>query len=273
MPAFTPNRVMADTEPSVGDSRTDLTAPAAVFTRGEHEDEGEGEDAATDDSDEDEQPASGEGEDPTTTDDPPRDDDTPLTALRVAHFSPDAPAVDVYVDDERVVTGLEYDSKTPYLALEPGTYTLTVTPAGEDDSVLERTAWFGRAYYTVAAIGSVELGTLRPHILVDDGSVLLRVIHAVPDAPAVDLYVNQGDTPIVADLAYGTATGYVAIPAASYTIDVTPAGEGKDAAVGSFDVDLERGLAYTAVATGRLEEEPDRPFGLRAMVDGPMAGR
>jgi len=248
---------MARTSQMDGLPRDGLTAATPIFAVGEHDD---------DDREAEDEPETEPDED---TDDAPAH--APMTALRVAHFSPDAPAVDVYVDDDRVIAGLEYESITPYLELEPGTYTFTVTPADEPEQpVIERTTWVGRAFYTIAAIGSVEMETLRPHILIDDGSALLRAVHAVPDAPAVDLFANGGDTPIVSDLEFGTATGYVALPAASYTIDVRPAGT--DDTVDSFDVDLERGFAYSGVAIGLLEDEAgDRPFTLRALVDGPLA--
>ncbi len=229
--------------------RTGLTAATPLVSIGEHEDDDRAEEA----------------EDDTTADGPP------LTAVRIAHFSPDAPAVDVYVDGDQVVDGLEYERITPYLELEPGTYTLTVTPAGDPDQpVIERDHWLGRAFYTVAAIGSVEQETLRAHVLVDDGSALLRAVHAVPDAPAVDLFANDGARPIVEALEFGEATGYVALPASNYELDIRPTGT--DDSVGSFDVPLERGMAYTGVAIGRLEDpDGDRPFTLRALVDGPMA--
>lgn len=224
-----------------------------VFAAGEHED-----DERESDDDHEENGAD--------------DRQTPLTAVRVAHFSPDAPNVDVYVDGDRVIADLAYESLTPYLELQPGTYTVTITAAGDADTVaFEGDLWLGRAFYTVAAIGELEGGTFRPHVLVDDGSVLLRAVHASPDAPAVDLYVNDGDSPVVEDLAFGDATNYIAIPAADYTLDVRPAGDSATT-VASFDLALERGLAYTGFAVGYLEpDEGDPEFTIRATVDGPMA--
>jgi uncharacterized protein DUF4397 len=48
----------------------------------------------------------------------------------VAHFSPDAPAVDVYVDDDRVLSGVAYPTVSRYLELPAGAYTFAVRPAG-----------------------------------------------------------------------------------------------------------------------------------------------
>ena len=40
--------------------------------------------------------------------------------VRVAHFSPDAPAVDVYVNDDRVLSGVKYKTVSKYLELPAG---------------------------------------------------------------------------------------------------------------------------------------------------------
>ncbi|UTF53797.1 DUF4397 domain-containing protein [Natronosalvus rutilus] len=230
------------------------TTSGIVFGRGEHDDDERERDPG-------DQEANG-----------PSEREAPLTAVRVAHLSPDAPGVDILVDGERVVSGLEYDTLTPYLELEPGTATITVTAADDADTVVfEREYWFGQAFYTVAAIGELETGTIRPHVLIDDGSVLFRAVHGSPDAPAVDLYANDGDNPIVADLAYGETSNYVAVPAAEYALDVRPAGN-PGTTVASVDLDLERGGAYTGYAVGALEpDDGDAEFTIRATLDGPMA--
>ncbi|MFP8957720.1 DUF4397 domain-containing protein [Natrialbaceae archaeon A-CW3] len=256
---------------TAADPATGVAVASSVYARGEHEDDERtnGEDDERDD----EPPGSEPNGDDTADDEAPVDRQAPLTAVRVAHFSPDAPAVDIYVDGDRIVSDLEYETLTPYLELEPGTYTVTIRPAGDEETVaFERDLWLGRAFYTIAAIGSLEAGTLRTHVLIDDGSVLLRAVHAAPDAPAVDLYANDGDRPIVENLAFGDTTHYVSIPAASYTLDVRPTGDA-ETTVASFDVDLERAHAYTGFAVGYLEpgDREDRAFTLRATVDGPMS--
>ena len=55
----------------------------------------------------------------------------------------------------------------------------------------------------------------------------VRVIHASPDAPPVDVYVN-GDPgvamPNISGLAFTQGTGYVPLPTDTYRFRVTPAG-------------------------------------------------
>jgi hypothetical protein len=50
--------------------------------------------------------------------------------VRVAHFSPDAPAVDIYVDDDKVLSGVEYPTVSEYLQLPAGSYDLAVRRPG-----------------------------------------------------------------------------------------------------------------------------------------------
>jgi len=60
--------------------------------------------------------------------------------LRVIHASPDAPAVDIAVDNETVASAVEYGDVTDYLALEAGNHTIVVTAAAEDGATDNETA-------------------------------------------------------------------------------------------------------------------------------------
>lgn len=213
--------------------------------------------------------ASGEHEhDERSTDE--ESEDAGGAAVRVAHFSPDAPNVDVYVAGDRVLADVAYGDVSPYLELEPGTYTVTITAAGDPETVaFEGEVTFGPAFYTVAAIGELEAETFQPAVLVDAGSALVRLVHASPDAPAVDVYADG--EPVFEDVAFTESTDYVPVPAGSRAVSVRPAGG--DETVASFDVTLERGTAYTAYAIGYLEPpgEDDPALTVEPTVDGPMA--
>ena len=51
--------------------------------------------------------------------------------VRVLHASPDAPAVDVYVNGEVAVEGAEFKALTDYLTLPAGDYNVEIKPAGD----------------------------------------------------------------------------------------------------------------------------------------------
>lgn len=106
--------------------------------------------------------------------------------VRVAHFSPDAPAVDVYVDGDAVLTDVAFPAVSDYLTLPAGDYSLEVRPAGaaaDSDPVIaaDATVEAGQAY-TVAAVDVLD--DIAAQIYVDDlsapaaGEAKVRVIHA-----------------------------------------------------------------------------------------------
>ncbi|MGQ9675428.1 MAG: DUF4397 domain-containing protein [Chloroflexota bacterium] len=80
---------------------------------------------------------------------------------------------------------------------------------------------------------------------------MLRVVHASPDAPAVDVLVDGNMA--FSNLAFRGITRYAALPAGSHNIQVVPAGATEPAVI-EADVDLTAGTDYTIVAVGRLAD-------------------
>lgn len=245
---------------AVGAASGLAAATGTVYAKGKHEDDERDEKKKPD---EKKEPKPDEKKEPAP----------PEAAVRVAHFSPDAPNVDVYVDGEQVLADVAYGDVSPYLEVPPGTYTVTITAAGDPGTVaFEGDVTIESAFYTVAAIGELGATTFEPLVLVDAGSALVRLVHASPDAPAVDVYAN--DQLVFENAAFGESTAYVAVPAGAYTLDVRPAGD-PETTVASFDVTLELATAYSAYAIGYLEPPADlaeRAFDLQVTVDGPTAG-
>src|SRR6056297_415986 len=56
------------------------------------------------------------------------------------------------------------------------------------------------------------------------GEDLIQIAHMVPDFPAVDVYVDDGEEPVVSDLEYTEITGYIPLAAGDHQIRVTAAG-------------------------------------------------
>lgn len=75
----------------------------------------------------------------------------------------------------------------------------------------------------------------------------VRIFHAVPNAPAVDVYVNSN---IVAEgLAYSKFTPYLPIDAGSYKVTVYPTGT-TDKALIDTTLDVSLDTIYTVAAVG-----------------------
>ncbi|MBZ4419680.1 DUF4397 domain-containing protein [Myxococcus sp. RHSTA-1-4] len=82
----------------------------------------------------------------------------------------------------------------------------------------------------------------------------LRIIHASPDAPAVDIYAAGSTTPLLTDVAYGDTTEYLTLEPGDVAVDIRPAGAPAESApvFTTGTLTLTPGLRATAIATGLL---------------------
>lgn len=178
--------------------------------------------------------------------------------VRVAHMSPDAPAVDIYVDGNKALTNVPFKTVSDYLPLPAGDHRFEVRPTGAaatDKAVIDAKATVeaGKAY-TVAAIN--EVAKIAPLVLVDDvaapaaGKTKVRVVHASPDAPAVDIAVKGGPV-LINNLAFGKASDTLSVDATSYDLEVRPTGT-TTAALSLNGTKLDAGKIYTIFAAGKL---------------------
>ncbi|WP_436929549.1 DUF4397 domain-containing protein [Halosimplex halobium] len=138
--------------------------------------------------------------------------------LRIAHMSPDAPAVDVTIDNETVVEGAAFGDVTGYLTLESGTYNATIAVADQPSNVLfdGNLTLEPRTVGTLAASGEFSTGSeteFQPVLFEDDAwepdndTAAVSLVHLSPDAPAVDIVVTEGPTEETeTDTATGTET-------------------------------------------------------------------
>jgi len=189
--------------------------------------------------------------------------------LRVAHFSADAPAVDVYVNGEVAIEALEFPNVTEWLEIEEGNYDIAVAPAGTslDDAVIGPATFnlVAGTWVTVSAVGSVEAGTLAPNVLIEDyseipedGFARLSAFHAIAGAPAVDIVAN-GIT-LINNLAYpgtqGANDGFFIrdIPVGSSDLNVVLTSDPTTAVVGQSNVELEEDINYLVAAVGTPDE-------------------
>jgi hypothetical protein len=204
--------------------------------------------------------------------------DDEVANVRVVYLSPDAPSVDVFVDGERVLRAVCFGTVSEYLELEPGEYDMAVAPAGEgvDAAVLDVELDVPAADLTVAAIGEVadENRPLELAVLEDDDSdpgddtARVRVVHASPDSPAVDVVVDGTGDALFEDVAFGES-GYAEVPEGSYELGIYPAGE-REEAVLEVTVEADDNTVYSAFATGYVapEDAPaDEPLDVVLTVD------
>lgn len=93
------------------------------------------------------------------------------------------------------------------------------------------------------------------------GMAYVRVVHAAPAAPTVDVYVDNSK--LLSNFTFGTVTDYVPLAPGQHKIQVTPAGQPTSKAVISQNVTVNADTYYTVAAIG----DPNTTPALTAFVD------
>lgn len=211
-----------------------------------------------------------------TSDDEMDEEPEADASLRVAHLSPDAPNVDVYLDGEAVLEDVPYRDVSDYLEVASGSYDVMITAAGDMETVVfDESLEVPSGEFTVAAVGELaeENEPFAVEVYEDDISdpgedARIRLVHAAPDAPNVDVTAD-GDV-LFEDVPFGAA-GAVEVPPGEYELEVRPATDDNDGDVAAtFDVEPEAGVVYSGFAVGYLapEDAPaDEAFDLELVVD------
>lgn len=181
--------------------------------------------------------------------------------VRMAHLAPDAPNVEVYVDDELIgaLRDVPFRTVSPYLPLPAGTHNVKVFPTGGASvPIFEGDVDFlSEASYTLAGVGLVEDGTFAARIYEDDnsppseGNAKLRMIHAVPDVGAASVAARGGADLFVLP-GFSNASNYSEVPAGIYNLEVSPAGT-DEVALNMLGTPLSAGEVYSAFAVGLSE--------------------
>jgi hypothetical protein len=184
-----------------------------------------------------------------------------MARVRVVHASPDAPAVDVWVDGSVAFSNAPFKGITDYAALAPATYNVQVTPTGATEPVVIEAdlALAANTDYTVVAVGLLD--NIEPLVLVDNnsapaaGKAHVRFVHASPDAPAVDIAVANGGPVLFSNVPFKGVGDYLPVDAGTYDLEVRVAGT-DTVALEVPGVALADSTVYTIFAMGLADGDP-----------------
>lgn len=203
--------------------------------------------------------------------------------VQVVHAAPAAPMVDIYVtapdadiDVEQPLATASYKESTGQVEVAGGDYQIRITLAGTKTVVYD-SGTIGLpadADLLVVATQNTGTGSSPVTLLVADGTTSfkiwdvnstanVRVVHAVSDAPAVDVIANNALT-LFDGISYPDVTSYVAVDAGDYTIDVAVDGDESTVVIDDAAITVENGMFYTAFANSDLAS-----IGLDFVVDVP----
>jgi uncharacterized protein DUF4397 len=160
--------------------------------------------------------------------------------VRLAHLSPDTPAVDVYLRSTtdavkpQTFKAVAYGAMSAYLRLPAGTYQVAMRKAGAAASskpviTTDATVESGKAY-TIAGVD--RFADLGLRVIPDDlklpdpGKSKVRIIQASVKAPVLDVAGKNG-AKIADGVAFATTTDYREVNPGKWSVQVAPTGGGK----------------------------------------------
>jgi uncharacterized surface protein with fasciclin (FAS1) repeats len=188
--------------------------------------------------------------------------------LRVAHFSPDAPSLDIYLDG--AISGmreLDFPSVTRWIELPGAIHSVAFVPSGQplDQAVIVPSDFTLRpnSWTTLAAVGSVTNSTLIPVLIIEDadpippGEARITVLAAVEGVPPFDFLMRGGV--FVSRLGYpfslGDNDGYYTFDhrAGTYNTAIRNYGETAPLSAELLDVPITAGEHYLFALVGTAD--------------------
>lgn len=190
--------------------------------------------------------------------------------VRILHASPNAPAVDIYVNDKLFVKGIRYKGFSKYYSVPAGTYSVKAYPAGQRvNPVLSTTVTIStNTIQTIAAIGTLPNISIQsipePKQQIIPSKAYVRFVHLSPNAPRVDVGV-AGGAALFKNVGYKEVTSYIPVDSGFYTFEVRATGTG-ERVLHVPNIHLLPNRFYTVYAVGLAGSTP--PLQVLVPLDG-----
>jgi len=162
--------------------------------------------------------------------------------IRLAHLSPNTPAVDVYLYSfgnpkaQLVIPHVAYGTVSPFLQVAAGEYTVAMRGAGAPASskpVLSTAVDVVAGHaYTVAGMGpasGLRLQVIPDRLRTPRGRALVRVIQASLRQNTVT--VTAGSTKLASNLKFASVTSFVTVKPGTWTVRATGSDESATASI------------------------------------------
>ena len=197
--------------------------------------------------------------------------DKTYSKILVTHASPNAPGVDLLVDNNKQNSvALSYPNNTGYLQVESGTRNIKVNVTGTSTSVINADlALEAGKNYSVFAIDSAS--KISALVIGDDlttpasGKAHVRFVHLSPNAPAVDVAVTGGAV-VFGNKVFKNYTAFTPLTSGTYNLEVRVAGT-TTVALLLPGIVLEPGKIYTVFAKGFLGGSGTQDLGAGIIVN------
>ncbi|GGP60857.1 hypothetical protein GCM10009347_28910 [Shewanella algicola] len=200
--------------------------------------------------------------------------------VQVLHATPSVELVDVYVtapgDDISAASptlSANYMDVSTQLEVPSGDYQVRITASGMKEVVYDSgtLTLADMTDYFISAIPNTWSGEspVALHVALPDAEVIvndnnsgsdIRVVHAVADTPAVDVFLDDATDPAVDMLSFANSTAYLNIPEADHTVTVAADADNSVVVIDAAPVLLMLGKSYSAFAVGSLTDDAIEPL-------------
>jgi hypothetical protein len=188
--------------------------------------------------------------------------------VRVAHFSPDTAGVDVWVDGEKALQNVGYNTVSDYVPLPAGEHSFALrpfgAPASSDPVVAADATLASDAAYTIAGVGLNK--DISGQIFEDDlgappaGTAKVRVIGAAVGTSPIDVELPGGAT--FGEVGFAEASDYEPVEPDTYGVTVRTSDD-EEEVLDVPSVRVGEGIIYSFAVIGGA----DKPLQLVPVVD------
>jgi len=198
-----------------------------------------------------------------------KDETTTTSTAKVlfVHASPNAPNIDILVDDKKVNSAaIAYSANSNFLTLNEGTRTIKINQSSNSTLIKSASIPFVKnKNYTVFAIEST--------LLVEDnfttpatGKSNVRFVHLVPNAPAVDITLKSGtDSVTISNKSFKQYSDITLVDSKTYEIKAKIAGT-QNVVFATTGINLSSTKSYTIWAKGFLNGTGAQALGVQVIV-------
>lgn len=192
------------------------------------------------------------------------------TRVVVLHADWSLGPVDVYINQDEVLSGFAYGQVSDWISFEPGSVRVTITT---DRSGLNYNSVAFDAVYPAPAGNDYSLIVTSPLVLggvfdtspIPDGGARVRIVQGAVDLRPVTVTANNKTVEFAEDLGYSSASDSTVVPAGTYDFDVTQAGTAETLLTAPGMV-LEANTTYELVIMGQ-PGDANHPLELRPLAD------
>jgi hypothetical protein len=199
-----------------------------------------------------------------------QDDGAVQTRVVVLHADWSQGPVDIYVNNDEVLSGFAYGQVSDWIAVEPGNVRITITSNQGAlnsnyiafDAVYPAPA--GNDYSLIVTTPIVLAGVFDTSPIPDDGA-RVRVVHGAVSLQAVDVSANDGNVALAQQLRYSSVSDYTVVPAGTYDFEVTLS-RNDESVLAAPGMVLEANTTYELVLMGE-PGDANHPLELRPLAD------